>query len=534
MSDWWNQNKNLITNIAGSAIDAGINGSLPSVPKPTGNMNSPYFYQGQYQPQMDQMFYGNTQNYGAYNPYVGTVFPGQATAYGQIGQYNQAMQNNPYAGQMQGMSNWASPQMSQLGNQGQFYGNQMLQSGAGGLGIADQLRGETYNYQYANPMIQGAQQGGQAMSGVGQAALGSAAGLGKLASSYADPLSGFATGGLSGLQNVTQAATAGLMPYAQGAASQLPGMAAGYAMPGQAAGLATLNTAFDPQNELYSREYMKNLDSTRAALASRGLNKSLVGAGAEADSARNFNLDWQDRALGRQTAGLGAYGQNAATNYGMQSSALGQGLDSLTQASQATYNPYLQTYGAGVGGLNTAATTGYGLQSAGAKDAYTLGTAGAQNITQGAAQPWEASQNVFNNQINQLGQLGGLSGLYGQQMNQGMGTIGTGLQNRYGSSQLPYGTYNQIQGDKYLGANNYLNAGNTMMGGAQVGAGINLNQGNQMLNYLNQGTSAANAYGNANNGWLYASMLPYQGMYASGGGGSSLGGDLAKLALGFF
>jgi hypothetical protein len=70
-----------------------------------------------------------------------------------------------------------------------------------------------------------------------------------------------------------------------------------------------MSTGFDPQGDLYAREYQKMIDQQRAAQGVRGIQTTPYGAGLENDASRNFNLDWQDRMLGRQSTASGAAGQ---------------------------------------------------------------------------------------------------------------------------------------------------------------------------------------------------------------------------------
>lgn len=69
-----------------------------------------------------------------------------------------------------------------------------------------------------------------------------------------------------------------------------------------------LNTAFDPQNALYSRTSQQLQDQVRAGEAARGIAMSPYGAGVENKAMSDFNIDWQNNQLGRQTQGLGAFG----------------------------------------------------------------------------------------------------------------------------------------------------------------------------------------------------------------------------------
>lgn len=78
---------------------------------------------------------------------------------------------------------------------------------------------------------------------------------------------------------------------------------------------AVMNTAFDPQGALYDRTLQQVQDQQRVGQAARGITMSPYGAGLENKALSDFNIDWQNNQLGRQTQGLGAaqqaYGQSA-------------------------------------------------------------------------------------------------------------------------------------------------------------------------------------------------------------------------------
>lgn len=115
------------------------------------------------------------------------------------------------------------------------------------------------------------------------------------------------------------------------------------------AGNAVLNTAFDPQNALYNRTAQQTQDQTRVAEAARGITSSPYGAGVEASAMNNFNIDWQNAQLARQTQGLTSYnqtqgaagtGSTTAANLGQQ--AVGQ-TQAVGQLPSDQYNAQQQT-----------------------------------------------------------------------------------------------------------------------------------------------------------------------------------------------
>jgi hypothetical protein len=76
------------------------------------------------------------------------------------------------------------------------------------------------------------------------------------------------------------------------------------------AGKTVLNTAFDPQKALYNQLAQNNSDQTNVAEAQRGVTMSPYGAGVANQSRQNFDINWQNNQLQRQTEGINA--NNAA------------------------------------------------------------------------------------------------------------------------------------------------------------------------------------------------------------------------------
>lgn len=113
-----------------------------------------------------------------------------------------------------------------------------------------------------------------------------------------------------------------------------------------------MNTAFDPQHGLYDRTFQQSIEQQRAGQAARGILTSPYGAGLENDAIRNFNLDWQDRSLGRMATGSTAAG-------GLLNDAGRNIIGGTTLASQAPQNfltaagmPYTTYQGIGTDKLN--------------------------------------------------------------------------------------------------------------------------------------------------------------------------------------
>lgn len=444
------------TGIAGAG--ASIFGG-PSAPDPHSNIPAAQFYQPTGQGSADTQLQGFFNNYQ--NPY--TQFAPQFAGY-----LDRSM-NNPYAaGAMTGAgyAGSAANHGAAVGYDGANQLSAMAGNGATTVNsLIDQL--SMINPQVAQ-MVAGAQQGGNALQGVGQNALSAAGGLSGLAQGYANPLAGYANMTAGQLPGLAQGLTSGIMPAAQSQYGTTMGAAG-----------SVLNNAFDPMGAQYGQSFQQNLDQTRAGLAARGLDTSGTGAGIENQSNMNFNTNWQNQMLGRQQSGLSAY-TNAA----------GSALGGLESGATSAYNPVAASLGQGLSALNTSANTGYGIQSGAATTAASLGSLGAQNIISGAAQPYMAQTQANTDRNSQLGQLGGIGNSFGSMYGQGQNLYSSAINNDMLSGQLPYNMQNNILGNQYGALNNAYGA-----------AGNSQNYNNQMMgslaNYLGLGSNAAQGYFNA-------------------------------------
>lgn len=152
-----------------------------------------------------------------------------------------------------------------------------------------------------------------------------------------------------------------------------------------------MNTAFDPQNALYGRTAHNVSEQSLAGLEGSGIASTPWGQGVYGNTMSNFNIDWQNQQLGRQTQGaagaeglLTNAGQNAsgafnlgsmgaAAPYSMYNTIGGQNLSYLTGGAnygntaaslpQQGIGDWLQ-YLSGANQANTVAnqTAGLGLQ----------------------------------------------------------------------------------------------------------------------------------------------------------------------------
>lgn len=162
----------------------------------------------------------------------------------------------------------------------------------------------------------------------------------------------------AGTMNTSAGNTLANLPYLQG-----------MIQPGVTAANQVLQTGFDPQQSLYNRTAGQLGNQTGAMLANSGLGTSGAGAGIMGNTMSNFNIDWQNNQLGRQTQALGAYdqaGQDLASNLGAISSL---GNEAASQQFGAAAMPYnfvnnnlglqqgaLDSYGNSTGTLANATT----------------------------------------------------------------------------------------------------------------------------------------------------------------------------------
>lgn len=204
------------------------------------------------------------------------------------------------------------------------------------------------------------------------------------------------------------------------------------------AGNQVLNTSMDPQGALYNQTLQQVTDQSRAGEYARGIQSSPYGAAVEASNNQNFNLNWQNQQLARETQGLSA----AQGAYG---SAQGMG------------NSYTGTQAA--------------LQ-AGQNEQYT-------GLTNSA-------QNQYTNYLNSMNQSNALNTQnIGASQQNALNLGNAGAQSAYNAGQAPYGTYQQIYGNQNQAIGNYNNSQQPYL------SGLNQIQSND-LGYMNYGQSAQN------------------------------------------
>ena len=120
----------------------------------------------------------------------------------------------------------------------------------------------------------------------------------------------------------------------------------------------TIQTAFDPQQQLYNRTLNQMTEQAQAGLASSGLLNTPWGQGVLGQDISNFNIDWGAQQQAKQLAGLNALNQMYPTAAGLQQGAVPW----YTQAGGLPWTTGQQIGGAGLNTLQGLA--GFGAQGA--------------------------------------------------------------------------------------------------------------------------------------------------------------------------
>jgi|HubBroStandDraft_1064217.scaffolds.fasta_scaffold03155_5 hypothetical protein len=286
-------------------------------------------------------------------------------------------------------------------------------------------------------------------------------------------LPGADQGAYSGISGLTDTNTAGqTLPYAQqtfqalynnpyapaaqAGANQLGPLAYGAGVNTIGAGQSylpyaqsALATGFDPQNALYAQQYQANTDATNAGLAQRGLAMSPYGAGVANTSNQNFNNQWLNQLLGRESTAAGT----ANTLTGAANNATTSGLNTATTGLNLPYAT-AQT----IGGNQNNALSSYGGfgQSASVlpqqQIADYLQYLGLGNSAAAAANAQYATQLTAQNQnFNQMQTLGKNLGSSISGLGTAFGGSGGSTVAPYSSSGNPvsYGSYGGISFPQY-------------------------------------------------------------------------------------
>lgn len=309
-----------------------------------GGSKAPAGYQPTWQPGADSNYQNLVQNA---TPWA-TSLPGQTIP----GAYTAAtnIQNNPYNATAQSGANqvaangtpFASSMTDAAWNLGlnNYFGNQMNGAQLAGLGG---LNNQLQNYSDA------AMHSGNLINQQSKQVYGETQGL---------------------MPSTTQGANyaPGLLGNAAGLAGLTSGTALG-AIPGLTGGMdaanAVLQSGFDPQSALYNRTLQQTMDQQNALNAMYGLSSSGYGAGLAGDAAKNFNIDWQNNQLARESQALGAYGTEQGVVANNLTGLLGSAANNYANLTNAGVNQYTGMTSNAVSNLDALATTGMNARAQG-------------------------------------------------------------------------------------------------------------------------------------------------------------------------
>ena len=102
-----------------------------------------------------------------------------------------------------------------------------------------------------------------------------------------------------------------------------------------------INMGFDPQQALYSRTAQQLQQQQQAANSQSGLGGTPYGAGVTGQTMANFNIDWQNQQLARAAQGAGAAGNLATTGAGIQGAGAALQNQGVNQYLQGSAMPYM-------------------------------------------------------------------------------------------------------------------------------------------------------------------------------------------------
>lgn len=169
-----------------------------------------------------------------------------------------------------------------------------------------------------------------------------------------------------------------------------------------------LNSAFDPQGALFNRGQSQALDSSNVANAMAGVGGTPYGASVNSNALTNYGLNWQDRQLGRQQSGLGAY-ESAVTGAGNQLAGAANLGASTAALPSATYLGQLNSILSALKAQQTGGTLGAGsagtlLGAAGGADTQGAGlqNTALQAYLSGTQQPYNTGVGMTNNELSGL------------------------------------------------------------------------------------------------------------------------------------
>lgn len=294
---------------------------------------------------------------------------------------------------------------------------------------------------------------------------------------------------------------------AMGGAQQGAGLGQAGAGALQNAGMGILQQGFDPQSALFGRTQRQLVDQSGVANAMAGIGSSPYGASATANALGNFDINWQNNLLGRQTQAAGA------------ASPLLQAAPGLAYGSGQLPS---QAYMGQIGNvLNALAAQNKGALG---------GAAGYGSLLSGAGQGLGQAQNLLGSTTGGLAS----SGMLPYQAGAGIANNAlTGLGNQN----------SLLSGSTQLGNNQFVLPQQVMddlmryMGLGQSASQLSGNLGQMGYNQTGQGIAGLLSGGNAlfgNNSLLGGSggLFGGGGLFGSGGLGGLFGGGSSALPFG--
>ena len=266
------------------------------------------------------------------------------------------------------------------------------------------------------------------------------------------------------------------------------------------AGQGIMNAGFDPQSALFNRTQGQLLDQSNVANSMAGIGGTPYGASTTANALGNFDINWQNNLLNRESTAAGAASPlfQAAPNLATSSAAMpfqahGNYLASELGALNARNAAGMQ----GATGFNAL----LGGAGGGLTGAANLGAGGANTLAHLGGLPYGTGSTIGSNALSGLSSLAGLgnqafTGLPQQSISDLMQYMGLGQSASGISGQLGQMGFNQL--------------------GAGIGGGLS-------------GLSSLNSLMGGGSGGLFGSS----GMFGSGGAlGSLFGGGGAAAAGG--
>jgi hypothetical protein len=100
-----------------------------------------------------------------------------------------------------------------------------------------------------------------------------------------------------------------------------------------------MQTAFDPQQQLYNQTLQQSQDQWRTSEAARGIEMSPYGAGLENKATSDFNINWQNNQLNREATGASAAGGLVGAGAGAATAGQGMQTPAGQQYAQASNAP---------------------------------------------------------------------------------------------------------------------------------------------------------------------------------------------------